>query len=265
MLYIGGSYGAPPPTSVEYLIVAGGGLGGSDWLGYPYPGYPPGGGTYGGGGGGGAGGYRTSSSSPVSINTTYPVTVGGAASNSSFNSVTSAAGGAGGDIWNRSTLDGAPGGSGGGGQAGYLNDNPSPFQYGAGGTGNTPSASPSQGNNGGTADAFSSAGGGGSNASNSISGSPVTYATGGGVAAQGNNGANAPANTGNGGQAGNANWQTPEPAPVQRPGGTGGSGIVIIAYPESFAAAKSTTGSPTITTSGGKRIYKFTGSGSITW
>jgi hypothetical protein len=47
-------------------------------------------------------------------------------------------------------------------------------------------------------------------------------------------------------------------------GGAGGSGVLFIKYPDSFSAA-STTGSPTITVSGGYRIYKFTGSGSITF
>jgi hypothetical protein len=45
----------------------------------------------------------------------------------------------------------------------------------------------------------------------------------------------------------------------------GGSGIVIIRYADSYAAATSTTGSPTITVSGGYRIYKWTGNGSITF
>jgi hypothetical protein len=48
-------------------------------------------------------------------------------------------------------------------------------------------------------------------------------------------------------------------------GQTGGSGIVIIRYADSFALAASTTGSPTQTTTGGYNIYTFTGSGSITF
>ena len=48
-------------------------------------------------------------------------------------------------------------------------------------------------------------------------------------------------------------------------GGAGGSGIVIIRYADSYIAATSTTGSPTITVAGGYRVYKFTGSGSITF
>jgi hypothetical protein len=47
--------------------------------------------------------------------------------------------------------------------------------------------------------------------------------------------------------------------------GAGGSGIVILRYPDTFIAATSTTGSPTITVAGGFRVYKFTASGSITF
>ena len=48
-------------------------------------------------------------------------------------------------------------------------------------------------------------------------------------------------------------------------GSAGGSGRVIIRYPDSFAAASATTGSPTITVSGGYRTYDYTGSGTITF
>jgi hypothetical protein len=48
-------------------------------------------------------------------------------------------------------------------------------------------------------------------------------------------------------------------------GGAGGSGVVIIRYPNTYADAASTTGSPTFTNTGGYKIYKFTGSGSITF
>jgi hypothetical protein len=47
--------------------------------------------------------------------------------------------------------------------------------------------------------------------------------------------------------------------------GAGGSGVVIFRYADTFAAATSTTGSPTVTVTGGFRIYTFTGSGSVTF
>jgi len=48
-------------------------------------------------------------------------------------------------------------------------------------------------------------------------------------------------------------------------GKAGGSGIVIIRYPDTYPAAASTTGSPTVTNPTGYRVYKFTGDGSITF
>jgi hypothetical protein len=66
------------------------------------------------------------------------------------------------------------------------------------------------------------------------------------------------ANTGNGGN-GSINGASPPLA------GAGGSGIVILRYSDSYAAAVTTTGSPTITISGGYNIYTWTSSGSITF
>jgi hypothetical protein len=50
-------------------------------------------------------------------------------------------------------------------------------------------------------------------------------------------------------------------------GAAGGSGVVIIAYPDSFTAAVATTGSPTYSTvsRSGYHVYTFNGSGSITF
>jgi hypothetical protein len=45
----------------------------------------------------------------------------------------------------------------------------------------------------------------------------------------------------------------------------GGSGVVIVRYPNIYADAASTTGSPTFTNTGGYKIYKWTSSGSITF
>jgi hypothetical protein len=40
---------------------------------------------------------------------------------------------------------------------------------------------------------------------------------------------------------------------------------VIVRYVDTYPAASATTGSPTITVSGGYRTYKFTGNGTITF
>jgi hypothetical protein len=60
-------------------------------------------------------------------------------------------------------------------------------------------------------------------------------------------------NTGNGGGAGDGGYF----------GAGGGSGVVILSVPTSFYSG-TTTGSPTVTTSGANTIIKFTASGSYT-
>jgi hypothetical protein len=65
------------------------------------------------------------------------------------------------------------------------------------------------------------------------------------------------ANTGGGGGGGDSHGAANA--------GNGGSGILILRYADTYDAATSTTGSPTITVTGGFRIYKFTSSGTITF
>jgi len=253
---------------VETLLVAGGGAGS--------------------GGGGGAGGLlyygsetpKTPNGSALGLQTgvTYSITVGGGGTSSSngsnsvmsgtnFTTLTAVGGGAGGG-----GLNGGNGGSGGGAPRII------PTGIGLGTTG--------QGNNGGTGvDANNASGGGGGagavggNAGGaggnggaglnySISGSSVGYAgggggggaNGGGSAAQGGgagaSGGAASGTTNTGGGGGGIYTNGP---------GAGGSGVVILRYSDSLAAATSTTGSPTITVTGGYRIYRFTGNGSITF
>jgi hypothetical protein len=275
-------------STVEYLVVAGGGGSGRDAA-----------------GGGGAGGFRTASGFAVASGSAITVTVGagGAAVNSGgyasggrgvdsvFSTITSTGGG-GGRARSGDTST-STGGSGGGGGYGTT----APNDLGA--AGNTPSTSPSQGNNGGDAsstgkycgggggasavgvagdDGGSKAGNGGAGSASSISGSSVTYAGGGGggmdhnvSASKGVGGAggggdggvtggaagtSGTANTGGGGGGAASNNGN---------GGSGGSGIVIIRYADTFDAATSTTGSPTITVAGGYRVYQWTGNGSITF
>ena len=155
------SVGAGPLATVDYLVVAGGGGGGSGQNGSSIP-----------GAGGGGGGFRVSNSyclpaptmSPLSNSTGlpvsvqgYPIVVGGGGagsakadpgavpgtvgSNSSFSSITSAGGGAGGGRGDPPTPQFGGDGGSGGGSAGVCNT--------AGGTGNTPTVSPPQGNPGG--------------------------------------------------------------------------------------------------------------------
>ena len=260
----------PQTVSIDFLVIAGGGGGGGQT-----------------GGGGGAGGFRTSTQT-VNNGTVITVTVGnggaggvspsGGASGASgstssisgsgLTTITSAGGGAGGGYPNGAGLSG---GSGGGGS----------YNGGAGGAGNTPSTSPSQGNNGATGIAPNAGGGGGAGAvggnanggngtASSITGSSVTYAGGGGGyfpsgagSSGGTGGGGAGANDPNAGTAGTANLGGGGGGGGSNVGGTGGKGVVILSVPTANYSATS-TGSPTITTSGSNTILKFTGTGSYT-
>jgi len=98
---------------------------------------------------------------------------------------------------------------------------------------------------------------GGPGVSNSISGSLVTYASGGNLLMNTSSFGTATPNTGNGANGGALN-----PAASPTNGAAGASGVVILKSPRQ---ASSTTGSPSYTTSGEFHIYRFTATGTITF
>jgi hypothetical protein len=254
--------------NIGYLVVAGGGAGGYS----------------GNGGGGGAGGFRTGTGFSLDIGTSYTVTIGAggtsiAATSSTngassvFSTITSTGGGAGGP--NGVSGAGNSGGSGGGG----LNDSTN-YAGGSGtsGQGNAGGASggggaPYPGGGGGGASAAgtvgTSGGQGGAGTASSITGSSVTYAGGGGGArSSGTASAGGVGGGGNGGVAsagvaGTANTGGGGGGSGSGAGSQGGSGVVILSIPTANYSG-TTTGSPTVTTSGSNTILKFTGSGSYT-
>lgn len=258
--------------TASYLVIAGGASGGRN-----------------NGGGGGAGGYLTNTAL-LSRGSTYAITVGagGAAasgtsqgndgSNSLLSgsgvSVTSTGGGGGGT--QNGTATGRAGGSGGG--SSYPLAASGAAASGQGFAGGIGSASSGNGGGGGgasavgvNADAGSNQGNGGAGLASSITGTSVTRAGGGGSggadfrglggAGGGGNGgytSNAvagTANTGSGGGGGSSNLGTNS--------GAGGSGVVILSIPTADYTG-TTTGSPTVTTSGSNTILQFNSSGSYT-
>jgi hypothetical protein len=261
----------PTVTEVDYLVVAGGGGGGSQFY----------------AGGGGAGGFRSGTALPVTAGSPYAITVGAPGAGgapptdggvSIFSSITSTGGGAGG-------YSASPAGKNGGSGGGCSNDNTTTPGLGVAG----------QGNNGGVGFTTVAGGGGGGGGAGGVgvsatvsspgnggagsqwpSGSGTFYAGGGGG---GRNDASAAGGTGGssiGGNGGSATVDSTAGATNTGSGGggasnynggqtgkNGGSGVVIIRYPDTFALATSATVSPT--TSGGYRYYTFTGNGSITF
>ena len=282
----------PQVTDIEWLVIAGGGSGGTGRnVGHERS-----------GGAGGAGGYRNSYASeasgggnstetPISamaagIVLTATVGAGGAGIVSDDNrdgnvggdsslvgtgvSVTSAGGGFGGAY----TTNGGAGGSGGGGGSGtgsypggagtsdqgYAGGVGYSNTGGAGGGAAAVGANGDDGNNGGT---------GGAGLNNTITGSSVGRGGGGGgggnVASTASHGGGAggsvsvagvagtPNTGGGGGGGGEDNYNS----------GAGGSGVVILRM-LTLRYTGTVTGSPTVTTTGLYTIVTFTGTGSYT-
>jgi hypothetical protein len=226
-----------PPTPVNFLVVAAGGNGGgANFVN-----------SNNGGGGGGSGG-AVSGSTNFNTGTVLTVNVGTTAGAGSSISATgfvrnAYGGGSGGSPTGNSGQPGNGGGSGGGGARGDGVTSTG----GSGGAGGN-FVSPGSGGSGG-----GSGGGGGGGSGGGYSGSG--YGQGGGgagrdwLATDFNNIG--------------TSWGAGGPGASSSTAGT--QGIVAIKYPDTFALASSTTGSPTVVTTGGYRIYRFTSSGSITF
>jgi hypothetical protein len=280
----------PITPYVEYLVVAGGGSSGS--------------GLGNGAGAGGfkrATGYAVTAGSPITVTvggggaaSAGGTTNGNQGSDSVFGTITSKGGAYG--VYTGASSNGIMGGSGsgaggggGGGTTGGASDgtqgnkggdmpNFDPWYFGVSGGGGALEQGQIAEN--------AKCGDGGDGLADSISGSSVTYAGGAGAGAvqygpspgandrtKGLGGAGGGGDGGTAGNAGVAGTANTGGAgggggylnATRYASGAGGSGVVIVRYPDYYDAAASTTGSPTATTSGGYRIYKWTGSGSITF
>ena len=241
--------------------------------------------------GGGGGGGLLSGTSPLILGVTYTVTVGaggagvagsaGAATNNGTNSsivgagltIANPNGGGGGGPYGTIGNSGGSGGGGGGNTSGSAGSGGSATsgQGNAGGAGAVNGYASGGGGGGagavGSAASGTTGGAGGNGTASSITGSSVTYAGGGGgsgqVGAAGGTGGGGAGGTQTVGIAGTANTGGGAGASWNTSGVAGGSGIVILSIP-TVNYTGTTTGSPTITTSGSNTIIKFTASGSYT-
>ena len=285
------------PYSVDFLVIAGGAGGG--WVGNNYLGSGAGGAggyrnSYSTESSGGGGSSETELT--FSGNTVYTITVGAGGaggtditlmgsngsnsviSGSDISTITSTGGGGGngGDA----TRNGASGGSGGGSAGGGVSGGAGTANQGYAGGSSSGTAPAKGGGGGGGASAVGGngttalGGAGGAGLASSITGSSVTRAGGGGggtinntsgaggTGGGGTGGYNATGtagttNTGSGGGGTGSNSAT------AYYGGAGGSGVVILRMLTSNYSG-TTTGSPTVTTSGSDTILVYNASGTYT-
>jgi len=267
-----GAWNGQRPKSVDYLVVAGGGSGGSAVA-----------------GGGGAGGLLTSiypvaTGSLITVTigaggTTATGTKGNTGSDSVFGYIVAGGGGGGASSFSGTTPANAGSGGSGGGAATYDSSG-TVYAFGQGIAGQGNSGGSTQRGTAGAGQSMTGGGGGagtaglaavqtngagtngGAGIASAISGTVTTYAGGGGGqvnvntvygggaggvggggaagTTSGNNGTNGSPNTGGGG---GATWGSTNPS------GAGGSGIVIVSYPDTYAAA-SAAPNATVSTSG---------------
>lgn len=242
----------------DYLIVAGGGGGGSRYYSRT-------------GGGGGAGGLL---SGTTTIAGAQSITVGaggagglgkygqgGKGGDSSISGIDTATGGGGGG---RNGSNGSNGGSGGGGSGHSSTNSGGTGIAGQGfaGGGNDTSQRGNAGGGGGAGGAgqtTSEGSAGGPGVASSITGTPVTYASGGdgGILVSGAGpGASGAANTGDGGEGGYSDDVNGNSGY----GGDGGSGIVVVRY-NSYTGDQVLTGGDSIGQVGGDWVHQFTSVG----
>lgn len=244
---------------VNYLVVAGGGAG-AGW------GYGCNKGS-----GGGAGGYRNFTSQALNPGTNYAVTVGAGGagsggngakgSNSTFANNSSTGGGGGAGEGSGRNGPGGNGGSGGGASADYGNPQ--------GGTGNEGNYTPPEGYDGNRSmyGGFGGGSGGAAGASpgpgttNSITGTNITYAKGGGSVNGSNGSTTATVNSGDGGN-GFLGFNYGD----NNPGFSGGSGVVILRYSNAFTITVGAGLTGSTTTVGSDKVTKITaGTGNVSW
>lgn len=255
-------------VAVEFLVIGGGGGGGSG-IGY----------TGGGGGGSHFGGDGYDIFLPTSTNFEVVVGAGGAVnvngSQSFFYNITAEGGGAGGNGGVNGSNGGNGGGAGGGDNASPRVGGVSTTPVGFDGGDNFPQSGvgPAGGGGGAGGDgdnaASSVAGDGGIGASSSITGSAVLRAGGGGggiitgTAGSGNDGGGdgstgtgtaGTANTGGGGGGGGTT------------GAAGGSGVVILRYPNTYTITLGAGLTGSTATDGNDKVTTITaGSDTVSW
>jgi hypothetical protein len=236
--------------TITYLVIGGGGGSASDlWQ-----------------GGGGAGQFTASTTPAIPGTTVLTITIGAGGalgSNGSTTQITGVGQGiGGGNGYGSGTYGygGISGGNSGNGFTGGSNQTPVALGFGNSGGG---AGSSANGGSGSSSENVGQGGNGGAGTETLITGTSQTLAGGGGGGGQtaGGTGVNGGGNGSANGAGGSSG--TPNTGGGGGGGHQGGSGVVFLSMP-TINYTGTTTGSPTITTTGSNTVLKFTGSGTYT-